>query len=671
MANIQVDVYTLRNAIKEAIDYVQGTNVIGIVFHFRDFDIPSGVSAKVYVKKPSGKAVYNTATINGNDINLKVTDQMFSETGITKLQVQITNGSSDLVSFVQPVIVHENNVAGDVPESKNESNFLDEYIQEMESATSAANTATNKANTATNNANNAATAANNALESIKEAVQGTIINDTTPSANTTYSGEKIDDMAKVNLFDLEEAVNFHGATHTVNGNKITVKYSSQGTSSPHLQLRFRNLKPNSYYYISYISTRTGENGGGIIVGYYSNSSFNELENYARVLNGNFSFKTPDSCDYIYVNLYAGIYPNVSINDSATFEIMLIEGSEYAPPLYNSRDIAKMSTTVNNRTVINLFDASSFTSDVNAKHETYGNGIKVTTTKTDASYESTRKNLKSVLKNNTNYTICAKSTRTGEDGGGIVVYNIAQSDGKLTYLSNHENDLNPIANFNSGNIDDFREITVLFYSGNEVGDSATFTDIMLVEGDYASGEYVPYIGADTFSDAIAGIKTTNTEMATNILQNATDISGLQMDMTDTIKEISNVEQKISDYKILWSGNYWPDSTQKCTLSEKVSEQKNGIVLWFSVHDTEGTSDNTGWVPYYVHKSVFEVKENLGVSNAAGFCVNVFASGSFGNIGTKYVYVYDDYVTGSDANKETGENKIPYNNRKWSLKAIVGW
>lgn len=541
---------------------------------------------------------------------------------------------------------------------------LQQAIKNAQSATSAANTATNKANTAATSANNAATAANNALESIEEAVQGTIINDNSPSSNTTYSGNKIDDMAKVNLFSIEEAVHFHGATHTVSGNKITVKYSSQGTSSPHLQLRFRNLKPNSYYYISYISTRTGENGGGIIAGYYSNSSFNELENYARVLNGNFSFKTPDSCDYIYVNLYAGIYPNVSINDSATFEVMLIEGTEYAPIMYNSRDIAKLSTTVSNRTVINLFDASSFTSDVNAKHETYGNGIKVTTTKTDASYESTRKNLKSVLKNNTNYTICAKSTRTGEDGGGIVVYNIAQSDGKLTYLSDHGNDLNPIANFNSGNIDDFREITVLFYSGNEVGDSATFTDIMLVEGEYAPGEYVPYIGADTFSDAIADIRTTSTEMATNILQNASDISELQM-------EIETVDNKISDYKLLWSGNYWPDSTQKCTLSEKVSEQKNGIVLWFSVYDTEGTSDNTGWVPYYVHKSVFEIKKNLGVSNNAGFCVNVFATGNFGNIGTKYVYVYDDYVTGSDANKETGENKIPYNNRKWTLKAIVGW
>lgn len=655
MANIQVDVYTLRNAIKEAIDYVQGTNVIGIVFHFRDFDIPSGVSAKVYVKKPSGKAVYNTATINGNDINLKVTDQMFSETGITKLQVQITNGSSDLVSFVQPVIVHENNVAGDVPESKNESNFLDEYIQEMESATSAANNATK-------NANNAATAANNALESIEEAVQGTIINDNSPSSNTTYSGNKIDDMARVNLWSFEETT-YIRCTGNISGNTITIK-TSDNSNTQAAAVDYTELEKNKYYTIAWKSKRTGKYGGGAIIWAFTGSQATVIIDRQNELNGCITFKTPESFDKIRISLYSGNTKS-EIGDTSTFtDIMLIEGTEYTPAMYNSRDIARLAATVDNRTAINLFDASSFAADINAKHETYGNGIKVTTTKTDSAYESTRKNLKGVLKNNTNYTICAKSTRTGEDGGGIVVYSVAQSDGKLTYLSNHGNDLNPIANFNSGNIDDFREITALFYSGNEVGDSATFTDIMLVEGDYAPGEYVPYIGADTFSDAIAGIKTTSTEMATNILQNATDISELQMD-------VKSLEEKVSDYKILWQGNYWPDDTQTCKLSEKVSDQKNGIILWFTVHNTGESSDNTGWFPYYVHKSIFEVKRKLGVSDNAGFCVPVVATGGFGTLATKYIYVHDTYVSGSASNKGEGTGKVEYNNRYWTLKAIVGW
>ena len=537
-----------------------------------------------------------------------------------------------------------------------------EYIQEMESATSAANTATN-------NANNAASAANNAIESIKEAVQGTIINDTTPSANTTYSGDKIDDMARVNLFNIGEAVNFHGATHTVNGNKITVKYSSQGAASPHLQLRFRNLKANTYYYISYISTRTGENGGGIAVGYYSNSSYNALQNYASVLNGNFSFKTPDSCDYIYVNLYAGIYPNVSINDSATFEVMLIEGTEYAPIMYNSRDIAKLATTVNNRTLINLFDYSGILF-IRCTGSVSGTTISATINNLDSTPSAYK--IFDNFKKNTNYTLSLKSTRTGGYGGGVIISDFTNNKFGTNIL-NAQNTINTLLTFNTS---DYEKIAIRFVIGqinstSEIGDSATFTDIMLVEGDYAPGEYVPYIGADTFSDAIAGIKTTNTEMATNILQNATDISELQIDMTDIKKEIETVDDKISDYKLLWSGNYYPTDEQTCNLAEKVSEQKNGIVLWFSFYTPGESSDQTGWWPYYVHKSLLDVKSDVG-HPTSGCCVPLISNTTFTVIGTKYIYIFDTYVTGHATNNQSGtKNGITYDNGKFSLRYIYGW
>lgn len=665
MANIQVDVYTLRNAIKEAIDYVQGTNVIGIVFHFRDFDIPSGVSAKVYVKKPSGKAVYNTATINGNDINLKVTDQMFSETGITKLQVQITNGSSDLVSFVQPVIVHENNVAGDVPESKNESNFLDEYIREMESAT-------NKANTATNNANNAATAANNALESIKEAVQGTIINDETPSDVTTYSGDKIDDMAKVNLFDFN-SVTYSNCTGVISGNKITI--TSTNVSDSQIANNDFILEKNKYYTLVWKSTRTGKYGGGVVIGYFLDNKYTQIINKVNELNGYITFKTPESFEKIRIILYSGTAAS-QISDSATFsDIMLIEGTEYAPAMYNSRDIARLSATVDNRTLINLIDyntATAVRSDVQKEE----NQLKITATgvtETANSYAY----IKAKLKPNTNYTIYAKSSIDKGTGGGIVVYRVNESE--LTNLVNMHSNINPVATFNSGDIDDpgknYIQINFICNnqgnSGGVNGAVATFTDIMLVEGDYAAGEYVPYIGADTFSDAIAGIKTTNTEMATNILQNASDISELQMDMTGVKKEIETVDDKISDYKLLWSGNVYPTDEQTCNLSEKVSEQKNGIVLWFSFYDPEGASDKTGWWPYYVHKSLLDAKSNAGAPGS-GCCVPVISNTTFSVIGTKYIYVFDTYVTGHETNNQSGtKNGITYDNGQFSLRYIYGW
>lgn len=655
MANIQVDVYTLRNAIKEAIDYVQGTNVIGIVFHFRDFDIPSGVSAKVYVKKPSGKAVYNTATINGNDINLKVTDQMFSETGITKLQVQITNGSSDLVSFVQPVIVHENNVAGDVPESKNESNFLDEYIREMESATSAANNATK-------NANNAATAANNALESIKEAVQGTIINDTTPSSNTTYSGNKIDDMARVNLFDFDGVI-YSRATGAVNGNSVTIT----GNRVDGNQYIFvdKILKKNTHYTLSYKSTRTGAYGGGyVIVGKNNGEADVIIKANVNELNGKVTFNTGDY-DKTRIEFLSGTNQS-QIGDSATFwDIMLIEGTEYAPAMYNSRDIARFISTVSNKTNINLFDYSG----ILYSHCTGSiSGNTITAKISDLNATSDVRKVYSNLKKNTNYTVSFKSTRTGVNGGGIIIAGDISEN-----IINVGNNINAITTFNTGENNQITLRFILGYStgGSEVGDSATFTDIMLVEGEFAPGEYVPYIGADTFSDAIAGIKTTNTEMATNILQNASDISGLQMDMTDIKKEIETVDEKISDYKLLWSGNYYPTDEQRCDLSEKVSAQKNGIVLWFSFYDPGESSDKTGWWPYYVHKSLLDAKSDAG-SPGSGCCVPLISNTTFTVIGTKYIYIFDTYVTGHATNNQSGtKNGITYDNGKFSLRYIYGW
>ena len=141
---INRDIYVLSSKVKDPIDYVQNTNVIPLIFHFRDFQIPSGATAQVFVQKPSGLAVYNTASISGNDVTVDVTTQMFAEVGFNKLQLQIMSGDDNLVTFVQPVNVFQNYTDGDVEESKNESNLFDQ----LQEAAQAANTAAEAANSA-------------------------------------------------------------------------------------------------------------------------------------------------------------------------------------------------------------------------------------------------------------------------------------------------------------------------------------------------------------------------------------------------------------------------------------------------------------------------------------------------------------------------------------------
>ena len=156
MANqIDRDAFVKRDVLKNPIPYTRGTNLLPIVIHFRDFQIPSGATARVFVAKPDGNAVYTTATIDGNDVTVDVTDQMFIELGTALMQISIMDGEEELVSFVQPVDVQQNLKAGDLPASTTDVKFLDEAIEQAKEAVNTAATAVQNANQAIEDANEA------------------------------------------------------------------------------------------------------------------------------------------------------------------------------------------------------------------------------------------------------------------------------------------------------------------------------------------------------------------------------------------------------------------------------------------------------------------------------------------------------------------------------------
>lgn len=730
MNNIQVDAYVLDNKLKETIDYVQGTNALGISFHFLDYDIPSGATAKVYAAKPSTKAVYNTAAISGNDVNVDVTDQMFSEVGLTKLQVQIVKGDDTLVTFVQPVRVQKNYVAGDVPESENESNFIDDYLEDIKDATNNANTATDKANTA-------AGRAEDALEAIEGAVEGTLINDETPSKVTVYSGDKVEHLA--NLFDfsvssfvrasgkitgdsvtmqvtsissyaylrvrkrlkkntfytvswksersgtngggirvygnssdtstsdifissktdtlngsivfdtgdsenidfwlicgttnsqigdtvtfdgvllIEGPYNFDSPTPILNsvmdvtkllldertnaanlfnfddlvlsrasikidGSKLTIT-STNVSGSQRVAKDFKNiLKSNTYYTISIKSTRTGNYGGGFLVEREENGQYISVLSKSNVLNSFGTFNTGDlgTCTAFRIYLYSGNNAS-SIGDTATFELMLIEGTQYTPAnLHNVKDLARLTATVDNRTAINLFDTNNLKT-ISASVEIIDTGIKVISAGTSSS-QCAYKDFDN-LKKNTNYTISAKSARTGSTGGGIHVG--YTNDGVFTSVLNMENTINPVATINTGDNDALR---IGFYSGRAgatVGDTATFTDIMLVEGDFAPGGYVPSIGADNFSQAIADTKETLAETGTELTAAQGDITELQSAVSDLDNE---PKQRVV---MLYSNDAGAGKGTTITLSDN-ARNYNFISFVFDVNANRATQAMSGGI-----------------------------------------------------------------------------
>ena len=131
MDKIQRDIYLLRDWVKYPIDYPQGSDKIPLVFVARDYDLPSGSTARICVEKPSGKIIYNdiTGSINGNEITVQPQKQMMAEAGRTNLQVELSKDGETLLTFVYPINVKRSLMRVD---SLNGSNFIDEYLQKMQ-----------------------------------------------------------------------------------------------------------------------------------------------------------------------------------------------------------------------------------------------------------------------------------------------------------------------------------------------------------------------------------------------------------------------------------------------------------------------------------------------------------------------------------------------------------
>ena len=164
------DIYVTKDVLKNPIHYVRGTDLIPIVMRFCDFTIPSGATARIFVGKPDGNAVYTSATIEGNTVTIDVTEQMFVTLGLALMQVSIMDGDEELVTFAQPVMVEPNLKAGDFPESSTDITFLDDAIEQANEAVETATTAAQQAATAVQKANTAISNANSAIADVNEAV---------------------------------------------------------------------------------------------------------------------------------------------------------------------------------------------------------------------------------------------------------------------------------------------------------------------------------------------------------------------------------------------------------------------------------------------------------------------------------------------------------------------
>ena len=219
----------LAHDILSSVNVVQGDTGRELYFVIDDYDIPSDSEFRIYIRKPSGKEIYNYCYYANGEIVVQLTTQMVAEIGQNVGQIQIISSNhTQITSFNFKLIVEENMIVGSDIVSKDEFGILDELINnaritiadmlelsstvqsqeeervqaetaresaealrvqaestrvsefndikeefanlktESETATNNAQTATENANTATSNANSAASAANDAADRANE-----------------------------------------------------------------------------------------------------------------------------------------------------------------------------------------------------------------------------------------------------------------------------------------------------------------------------------------------------------------------------------------------------------------------------------------------------------------------------------------------------------------------
>ena len=205
------------------------------------------------------------------------------------------------------------------------------------SAIESCNTATDRANKAAQEAREATDKADAAAENIKEKIG---INDKQPSDVTTYSGNKIEEMAQTNWIPtLDGKFKYQHCAGNYEKGKLTIK-TTDVSGSQYAYFELKNLKPNTTYTISWNSSRTGEIGGGVGVLGRNGSAYTTLNNTkTNTINDSCTFNTGNH-EAISFNLYCG-NQNSHVGDSATFSgLMLVEGVNKSNYMENVRDIVQ-------------------------------------------------------------------------------------------------------------------------------------------------------------------------------------------------------------------------------------------------------------------------------------------------------------------------------------------
>lgn len=118
------------------------------------------------------------------------------------------------------------------------------------------------------------------------------------------------------------------------------------------------------------------------------------------------------------------------------------------------------------------------------------------------------------------------------------------------------------------------------------------------------------------------------------------------------------------RVLWTGGMYMTAGHTVTLSEKISDQPNGVVLVFSEFADGAAVDQS-------FHSRFISKEVVAAHPGKAECFQMTTS-NLAFFATKYLYIHNDKITGHDNNNKTGTGTcgITYTNTRFVLRYVIG-
>lgn len=120
-------------------------------------------------------------------------------------------------------------------------------------------------------------------------------------------------------------------------------------------------------------------------------------------------------------------------------------------------------------------------------------------------------------------------------------------------------------------------------------------------------------------------------------------------------------------LLYSGDAHLAGGEFITLSQPVSQQKNGIVLVFCLYAGAG-EENYAWQSFFVPKDAVTLSAEW---NTSGHTF-MLSTGGFDLVGTKYLYINDETIYGHETNMSYGDSNsgIFYSNGAFCLSMVYG-